>query len=136
MRWIWRCVNVMCTVLSVSACERGEAIEVRRLTPPAGHVRGGQTVKVIGRNLRKELGYTVFFGPREADAVTIIDDKTLAVTTPRYMDPGPVDVLITSDGGTAFRIRNGFVFQDAGGNVMKQVGTPQRQDKPGSQLAY
>lgn len=107
----------------LAGCEGGEGGElaVLNLEPRAGASQGEQPVRISGANFRQDIGYTVYFGATRATQVTIMDDTTLIVATPSH-DPGAVDVVIAADDGPAYRIVNGFTYNDQGGNVMEQVG--------------
>ena len=106
-----------------SGCETatGGEMAILNLEPRAGASSGEQPVRISGANFRQDIGYTVYFGATRALQVTIMDDTTLVVATPSH-DPGAVDVVIASDDGPAYRIVNGFTYNDQGGNVMEQVG--------------
>ncbi len=108
--------------VGVSGCEgEGGELAVLNLEPRAGASQGEQPVRITGTNFRQDIGYTVYFGPKRALQVTIMDDTTLLVATPPS-DPGAVDVVVASDDGPAFRIVDGFTYNNQGGNVMEQVG--------------
>ncbi|MDQ3034125.1 MAG: IPT/TIG domain-containing protein [Myxococcota bacterium] len=109
--------------IGLAGCEEGEGGElaVLNLEPRAGASQGEQPVRISGSNFRQDIGYTVYFGATRATQVTIMDDNTLLVATPSH-DPGAVDVVIAADDGPAYRIVNGFTYNDQGGNVMEQVG--------------
>lgn len=94
------------------------------VTPKAGHTQGEQPVRIIGKNFRQDIGYTVYFGTKKTSSVTIRDPETLEVTTPSGMPEGKVDIMIRADDGNAFKISQAFTFEDMGGNVMEGVGAP------------
>ncbi len=103
-------------------CESGGGeLAVLNVEPRAGASQGEQSVRIAGANFRQDIGYTVYFGAERATQVTIMDDTTLLVATPSH-EPGPVDVVVAADDGPAFRIVNGFTFNDQSGNVMEQMG--------------
>lgn len=108
-----------------NACDPtgGGELAVHDIEPRAGATAGEQPVRITGANFRQDIGYTVYFGATRAPQVTIMDDTTLVVATPQH-DSGAVDVVIAADNGPAFRIVQGFSFNDQGGNVMEQVGEP------------
>lgn len=116
-------------VLSVSAVgvvscggNQGGELQVTNIDPRAGATAGEQPVKILGNNFRQDIGYTVYFGNRRSERATIFDEHTLIVSTPRMDEAGPVDVFVAADNGPAFRIQQGFRFEDMGGNVMENVG--------------
>lgn len=100
----------------------GGELQVTNVDPRAGATAGEQPVKIMGNNFRQDIGYTVYFGNRRSERATILDDHTLIVATPRMDEAGPVDVVVAADNGPAFRVRQGFRFEDMGGNVMERVG--------------
>ncbi len=102
--------------------DQGGELQVTNLDPRAGATSGEQPVKIKGNNFRQDIGYTVYFGNRRSERATIFDDHTLIVATPRMDEAGPVDVVVAADNGPAFKIRQGFRFEDMGGNVMENVG--------------
>jgi len=57
--------------------------------------------------------------------------------TPKSPDgkPGPVDVQITADDGTAFRIPAGFMYEDMSGSVVEGLGEGAK-GKKGGNLAF
>lgn len=93
--------------------------------PRAGATAGEQPIQITGANFRQDIGYAVYFGSLRATAVTILDTSTLLVVTPQH-EAGPVDVVVASEAGPAFRIQQAFTFADQGGNVMQQVGAGQQ----------
>ena len=119
---------VLVGVLAVSSlvaggdAEGGE-LEILNIDPRAGATAGEQPIRIIGNNFRRDISYTVYFGNRASQRSTILDDHTLLVATPSVEESGPVDVIVAADNGPAFRIRQGFRFEDMGGNVMENVGT-------------
>ena len=54
---------------------------------------------------------------------TILDDHTLLVATPTMDEAGTVDVIVAADNGAAFRIVEGFQYEEMGGNIMENVGS-------------
>lgn len=74
------------------------------LTPNSGSVVGGTTVTLAGSNFTDAM--QVRFGGVAATNLTIIDDATVTVTSPISATPGPVNVTITTPGGTS----NGVPF--------------------------
>ena len=103
----------------------GGPMEVWDVQPRAGATAGEQPIQITGANFRQDIGYAVYFGSLRATAVTILDTSTLLVVTPQH-EAGPVDVVVASEAGPAFRIQQAFTFADQGGNVMQQVGAGQQ----------
>jgi hypothetical protein len=108
--------------LSACGSESGGELVVTNIDPRAGATAGDQPVRIIGSNFRQDIGYTVYFGAKRSERATILDEHTLVVATPHMDTPGPVDVIVAADNGPAFKIVQGFRFEDMGGNVMEQVG--------------
>jgi len=132
---VLRCVIVI-TLGALLGCSKGtDAMQVEDINPRVGHTLGGQTVRVLGKNFRPNLGYTVYFGSKKAGTVSIMNNETLMVTTPNHDRPEQVDILVRADDGQAFRIKKGFRFEDMRGNVMEQLGSPKK-PKGDSKLAY
>ena len=103
--------------------EAGGELEVLNIDPRAGATAGEQAVKITGNNFRRDIGYTVYFGNKRAERATILDENTLVVATPQADDPGSVDVIVAADTGPAFRIVEGFRYEEMGGNIMENVGS-------------
>jgi hypothetical protein len=111
--------------LGAGACggggEGGE-LEITNIDPRVGATAGEQPVQIRGNHFRQDIGYTVYFGKHRSGRATILDEHTLVVSTPSTNEAGTVDVVVAADNGPAFRIRQGFRFEDMGGNVMERVG--------------
>lgn len=123
------------TALAVSACggEAGE-MQILSIEPRVGALQGEQPVRIGGKNFRTDIGYTIFFGNRQASQVTILDPETLMVMSPSRDETGEVDITIRADDGAAFRIASAFRYEDQGGNVVEQLGGVAKQKK--GNLAY
>ncbi|MFW6051100.1 MAG: IPT/TIG domain-containing protein [Myxococcota bacterium] len=119
---------------SLVACEEGGDIDIHAIDPQVGATQGEQPVKILGDNFRTDIGYTVYFGKKKANQVTIQDEGTLLVRSPAVDDPGSVDLIIVADNGPAWKIASGFEYEDMGGNVMEQVG--ETEGKAKGKLAY
>jgi len=108
---------------AVCGCEGSSGpMTITGLNPQVGHMAGEQPIRILGRNFRQDIGYTVYFGSRKAGTVTILDPNTLLVTTPSQTAAGPVDVTIRADDGAAFRLPGGFRFEDMRGSVVGKLG--------------
>jgi len=114
------------TVAVFAGCGGSQPTDVFDVNPRAGATQGGQPVKIMGQGFHTDIGYTVYFGLKKADNVTILDDHTLVAMTPQMEQPGDVDVMIRADDGPAWRLSKGtapaFRYEDMGGNVMEGVG--------------
>lgn len=124
--------------LNGTACESKSGsgpMQVHRIDPGAGGLQGGQQVRIVGENFRTDIGYTVYFGSLKAKTVTLLDSETMIALSPQQTQKGAVDVTVASDNGPAFRIKNGYRYEDMSGNVMEQFGEgPAKSEK--SNLAY
>ena len=109
-------------VVACGGSEGGE-LAITNVDPRAGATAGEQSVKISGNNFRRDISYTVYFGNKRAARSTILDDHTLLVATPGADEAGPVDVIVAADNGPAFRIVDGFQYEEMGGNVMENVGS-------------
>ena len=122
-------------LLGLPACEDDGKMTVQRINPQAGHTQGDQPIEIHGKNFRQDIGYTVYFGNQKAKQVTIRDPNLIVVHTPKG-DPGAVDVTIRADDGNAFRIAQGFRYEDMGGNVVEGMGEGADGKKAKGNLAY
>jgi hypothetical protein len=104
-------------------CESGGAMQILDVNPRVGHTQGDQSVRILGRNFRPDIGYTVYFGTKKTSSVTIRDPETLEVVTPSGMSVGPVDIMIRADDGNAFKIAQAFKFENMGGSVVEGLGS-------------
>jgi hypothetical protein len=98
-------------ILTAGCGESGGDMAVLNLEPRAGTMAGEQPVKIIGKNFRTDIGYTVYFGTQRATSVTILSDSEILVTTPMVDEPETVDVFLTADNGPAFKLAQAFSFQ-------------------------
>src|SRR5688500_12519727 len=110
---------------ALTACggEGGGDLEVTNIEPRAGATAGDQPIRIVGNNFRRDISYTVYFGNRRSERSTLLDDNTLLVATPQMDAAGPVDVIVAADNGPAYRIRQGFRFEEMGGNIIENVGS-------------
>jgi len=112
-------------VLVLVACEKPRAeMAFHELDPDFGGLQGGKTVKVVGRNLRLDIGYAVYFGQLRSPQVSIQSEKALLAVTPRRTTPGAVDVTIRADNGSVFVIKPGFEYINQGGNLLDESDAP------------
>ncbi|HEY8427595.1 MAG TPA: IPT/TIG domain-containing protein [Sandaracinaceae bacterium] len=112
---------IFAAVAAACGGESGE-LEVTNIDPRAGATAGEQPVRILGNNFRQDIGYTVYFGNKRSMRATILNEHTLVVSSPPMDAPGAVDVVVAADNGPAFRIRQGFRYEDMSGNVMERVG--------------
>lgn len=122
--WLLGGSGALAIGLLLASCESGGAMTILDVNPRAGHTQGEQPVRIIGKNFRQDIGYTVYFGTKKTSSVTIRDPETLEVTTPSGMPEGKVDIMIRADDGNAFKIAQVFTFEDMGGSVVEGLGGP------------
>lgn len=107
-----------------SACDSGGEMAILDVNPKVGATQGDQPVRILGKNFRQDIGYTIYFGTKKSQTVTIRDPETLEVLTPQGMPEGKVDIMIRADDGNAFRIADAFQFQNMGGSIVEGIGAP------------
>lgn len=124
LRSLFTWAALLLGALTSTACGGGEdaALAVWDIQPRAGASTGEQTIEITGEGFRTDIGYAVYFGSARAERTTIRDSHTLLVASPSGEAGSTVDVVVVADDGPAFRIEDGFAYQDQGGNVMEQVG--------------
>jgi hypothetical protein len=120
----------------LAGCKGAGDVAILDIDPKVGHTQGDQYVKIVGKNFRQDIGYTVYFGTKKSAQVTIVDPETLLATTPAGEKPGQVDVLIRADDGNAFRIPQGFKFEEMGGSVINGLGSGGVNKEEKGNLAY
>ena len=127
------------TVLGLGACTKDPkdvVINVESLDPEHVGVQGDQPVTIHG-DFRTDIGYTVYFGTARADHVSVRSDSELVALAPHVERAGKVDVIVIADTGPGFRMKEAFLYQEAGGNIMEHVGSGAGQQGGGnSNLAY
>ena len=112
-------------VLVLGACEKPRAaMAFHGLDPDFGGLQGGKTVQVVGRSLRLDIGYAVYFGRLRSPQVSIQSEKALLAVTPRRTTPGVVDVTIRADNGAVFVVKRGFEYINQGGNLLNDPEAP------------
>jgi hypothetical protein len=112
-------------VFLLSACEEQRAeMAFQKLDPNFGGLQGGKTVRVVGRNIRLDIGYAVYFGKQRSAQVSIQNEKALLAVTPRRFDPGSVDVTIRADNGAVFVVKDGFQYINQAGQLLDQGDAP------------
>jgi hypothetical protein len=122
-----KAIGAAAVVLGLSGlagCESTGEVQILDVAPRVGHTQGDQSVRILGKNFRQDIGYTVYFGKHKTSAVTIRDPETLEVLTPSGVEPGQVDIMIRTDDGAAFKIAQVFKFEEMGGSVVEGLGAP------------
>src|SRR5207244_1046942 len=72
---------------------------VTSLSPTSGPTGGGTSVTITGTNFI--TGATVAFGSTAATGVVVVNSTTITANSPATLTPGPVDVTVTTSGGTS-----------------------------------
>jgi hypothetical protein len=121
-------------LLAAMGCDGEGETAITDIDPQAGATQGNQSVRIHGKNFRTDIGYTVYFGNARAKQVTILDESTLLVSSPESREPGTVDVVITADDGPAWKVREGFRYEDMAGSVVEKLGEQEGEAK--GKLAY
>ncbi|MET0387192.1 MAG: IPT/TIG domain-containing protein [Polyangiales bacterium] len=135
-RWFFAGWAMVALLGPLAGCKSGGEVAILDIDPKVGHTQGDQYVKILGKNFRQDISYTVYFGTKKSAQVTIVDPETLLATTPTGAKVGQVDVLIRADDGNAFRIPQVFKFEDMGGSVVDGRGTGAVQTKETGNLAF
>jgi hypothetical protein len=94
----------------MGACEQKGPLRVDKVEPAEGISGGGDTVTIVGSGF--EPGKTqveVRFGRRKSESVVIASNTKINAVTPGG-DKGPVDVVLSFDDGTQFKIASGFKY--------------------------
>ena len=136
-RTVFAGLTVLAAAALAAGCDAGGEMVILDVNPKVGHTQGEQPVRILGKNFRQDIGYTIYFGTKKTSSVTIRDPETMEVVTPPGMEKGKVDIMIRADDGNAFRVVDGFTFEDMGGSVVEGLGSPsapKQQDK--GNLAY
>jgi hypothetical protein len=120
--------------LAATGCDSQGETSIQEIDPRTGALQGNQSVRIHGKNFRTDIGYTVYFGNKTASQVTILDEGTLLVATPERQDPGTVDIVITADDGPAWKVHEGFRYEDMAGSVVEKLGDDEGDAK--GKLAY
>jgi len=105
-----RALTLILVAFGAFSCSGQAEPTVEHLDPNQGPVHGEQPVKIVGKNFRTDIGYTVYFGSVRSPSVTILDDKTIIAEAPVEDSPKEVDVTLYADDGSAFRIKSGYRF--------------------------
>ncbi len=112
-------------VLVLAACEKPQpAMDFQRVDPNFGGLQGGKTIRVVGANVRLDIGYAVYFGQLRSPQVSIQNDKALLAVTPRQWSPAVVDVTIRADNGSVFVIHKGFEYINQKGQLLEAPQEP------------
>jgi len=130
----WTAPVLFFATLGAWGCQNETQMTVVGLNPRAGHVAGDQTVQILGKNFRTDIGYTVYFGNAKAKAVTIRNPEAIIVTTPSNPE-GTVDVTVRADDGNSFLLKQAYKYENMGGSVVEGLGQAGENKNKGN-LAY
>lgn len=87
------------------------------LSPSSGTFYGGTSVTITGTNFDGTSSVT--FGGQPATSFVVDNASKITATTPVHV-PGPVDVVVTTPGGSATRA-NGYTYVNSGLPVIKSI---------------
>lgn len=95
----------------VSACEqKGGPLKVDSVEPPQGTTAGGEEITIVGGGFQPgKTQAEVRFGRKKVESVMIASGSKIKVVTPAN-EKGPVDVNVTFDDGSSFKIPNAFRY--------------------------
>jgi hypothetical protein len=95
----------------VSACtQSGGPLKVDTVEPPQGTTSGGEEITIVGSGFQPgKTQAEVKFGRKKVETVMIASSTKIKVVTPAN-EKGPVEVQVTFDDGTAFKIPNAFRY--------------------------
>ncbi len=86
-----------------------QVLEVTSVSPAFGPLAGGETVEIKGRQFVDVT--SVSFGSGNFAVAVTRDPETLEITVPPGAVPGPVDITVKTQTGTA-TLKGGFVYFD------------------------
>jgi hypothetical protein len=103
--------------LLLSACEqKGGPLKVESVEPPQGTTAGGEEISIVGGGfVPGKTQAEVRFGRKKAESVMIVSPTKMRVVTPAN-EKGPVDVSVSFDEGSAFKIPNAFRYMEPAAN--------------------
>ena len=94
----------------MGACDQKGPLRVDRVEPPEGISGGGDQVTIVGSGFQPgKTQVEVRFGRRKSESVVIASTSKINVVTPGG-DKGPVDVVLSFDDGSQFKISSGFKY--------------------------
>jgi len=101
----------------VSACpQSGGPLKVDSVEPPQGTTAGGEEITIVGGGfVPGKTQAEVKFGRKKAESVMVASPTKLRVVTPSN-EKGPVDVQVTFDDGSAFKVPSGFRYVEPAAN--------------------
>jgi hypothetical protein len=94
----------------MGACDQKGPLRVDRVEPAEGISGGGDQVTIVGSGFQPgKTQVEVRFGRRKSESVVIASTNKINVVTPGG-DKGPVDVVLSFDDGSQFKIPAGFKY--------------------------
>jgi hypothetical protein len=112
----------------VGACEQKGPLRVDHVDPAEGISGGGDQVNIVGSGFQPgKTQVEVRFGRRKSENVVIASTSKISVVTPAG-DKGPVDVTLSFDDGSYFKIPAGYryIVPQAGSDVRKAFFSKQQ----------
>jgi hypothetical protein len=101
----------------VTACpQSGGPLKVESVEPPQGTTAGGDEITIVGGGFQPgKTQAEVRLGRKRAESVIIASGDKIKIMTPSN-EKGPVDVSVTFDDGTAFKLPNAFRYVEPAAN--------------------
>jgi hypothetical protein len=94
----------------MGACDQKGPLRVDRVEPAEGISGGGDQVNITGSGFQPgKTQVEVRFGRRKSENVVISSTSKITVVTPAG-EKGPVDVVLSFDDGSQFKIPAGFRY--------------------------
>jgi hypothetical protein len=95
----------------MAACQQsGGPLKVDSVEPPQGTTAGGEEITIVGSGFQPgKTQAEVKFGRKKAETVIIASGTKIKVVTPSN-EKGPVDVQVTFDDASGFKIPNAFRY--------------------------
>jgi hypothetical protein len=116
--------GILAAAASIGGCEQSGEMAILDVQPRFGSTNGEQPVRIIGKNFRQDIGYTIYFGNKKSEQLALRDPETIEVMTPTGMAAGPVDIMIRADNGNAFKVVQAYEFRET-----QQPGAVSKEDK-------
>lgn len=101
-------ICAMTLICVLCGCE--EKFGIVKVNPTIGTLAGGEPIDIIGSGFSADMGFSIYFGPKKVDNVVVKDSKTLRVMSPAADEPGKIDVMVTTDDGKEFVIKQAFNY--------------------------
>lgn len=96
----------MMAVWLLVSCESGN--HIKAIDPSFGNISGNDDIVIRGSGFKP--GMTVLFGKHEVKSVVIDSPTEIRVKTPSGVE-GKVDVIITTEDGKTFGLREAFTYR-------------------------